>query len=115
MARITPLNIGLIVAFGIVGAIGIGVTVMTFSTARVTSASLGCVNNLRMIDGCKQTWALNMSKTNNELPSWEDLRAYLPDRWTNAKPTCPAGGVYVIGRLDETPRCSLGGPDHTLP
>jgi hypothetical protein len=121
MARTTPLNLGLTIAFGIVGAVVLGAIIVNFYGSRARSATTPCIFNLRVLEGAKTQWALERRKTNNELPSWQDLRPYLPDerfpfgRWTNGKPVCPAGGVYAIGRLEEDPKCSIGGRAHTLP
>jgi hypothetical protein len=30
-------------------------------------------------------------------------------------PKCPNGGVYIVGKLGELPKCSIGGPRHTFP
>ncbi len=84
-------------------------TVPAFIRARSTPSTNACVNNLRQLDGAKQMWALESQKTSNDVPAWSDVRPYL-------KPglCCPQGGVYVLGRAGEPPRCSLGGT-HTLP
>jgi hypothetical protein len=79
-----------------------------------------CLNNLCFIDVAKQQWGLahtNNANRNSAL-SPQDLFPYLP--YANPSDglrevfTCPDGGVYTIGRVGEKPRCSLGGPDHTL-
>src|SRR5260221_13751938 len=86
-----------------------------FIRARSSSASAACVNNLRVLEGSKQEWEFENHKSSNDVPSWEALRPYFPDRWTDGKPVCPQGGVYVLGRASEPPRCSIGGLNHTLP
>jgi len=68
-----------------------------------------CINNLRQIDGAKQQWTLENHKTTNDAPVWEDVRPYL-----RIEISCPQGGTYTLGRVDEPPRCSIGGPSHTL-
>jgi hypothetical protein len=62
------------------------------------------------IDGAKATWAMEKQKSNTDTPNATDLygtNAYLRD-----KPTCPRGGKYVIGKVEQKPRCSI--PGHTL-
>ncbi len=86
--------------------------------ARTTSASNACVNILRNIKAAKEQWALENQKTSNDIPSWDDIRVYVGS--TNAVPHCPNGGVYIIGRVCEPPRCSLapsrvGGKEHKIP
>lgn len=60
------------------------------------------------------------NKGSDDSPTWDDLRPYFPDwatnglvRWTNG-PVCPEGGIYTIGRVGETPRCSIGGYSHAV-
>ncbi|HLX68964.1 MAG TPA: hypothetical protein VKV04_04980 [Verrucomicrobiae bacterium] len=69
-----------------------------------------CINNLRMIDGAKQTWALQNNKTPDAVPTPQDLIAYLPNQFF---PQCPAGGNYIINAVSNRPTCSVAG--HALP
>jgi len=81
-----------------------------FIFPRSTSSLAPCLNNLRQIDGAKQQWQLENRKTSSQVPTWEDIRPLL------AHPlVCPEGGTYILGRLGESPKCSVGGPSHTLP
>jgi hypothetical protein len=68
-----------------------------------------CINNLRMIDGAKQQWALEKQKPQGALMIAADLAPYLK---TNALPTCPAGGVYTINPVGYAPICNI--PGHAL-
>jgi len=68
-----------------------------------------CVNNLRLIDGAKQQWALEKQKPSGALLTAGDLAPYLK---TNALPTCPAGGVYTINPVGYAPLCNI--PGHAL-
>jgi len=82
--------------------------------ARQVSSASACVNNLRLIESAKEEWALENNKTTNDIPSWNDLRPYLPPLGTNGRFFCPAGGEYTIGRVGELPICSIGGVMHSL-
>ena len=82
-----------------------------FIRATSTKARNPCVNSLRVIAGAKEQWATENHKTTNDSPSWDDLRPYFR---FNRRPNCPEGGVYILGRVGESPRCSRGGT-HTLP
>jgi hypothetical protein len=79
-----------------------------------TSTRMNCIINLQSIDTCKQQWMFHSNKTTNDIPSWDDLRPYLPSKWKNGKPVCPKGGAYTIGRGGELPTCSIGGELHSL-
>jgi hypothetical protein len=74
--------------------------------------SSACVNNLRWIDGAKQQWAFAHPEATNRPPTCNDIQPYLKPRANNKAPlipVCPEGGNYTIGRLEEAPKCSLGG------
>jgi hypothetical protein len=68
-----------------------------------------CINNLRLIDGAKQQWALEKQKPSGALLTAGDLTPYLK---TNSLPTCPAGGVYTINPVGYAPLCNI--PGHAL-
>jgi hypothetical protein len=74
------------------------------------SPSTACINNLRQIDGAKQQWALENRKGTNDIPSAAEISLYLRRQEI---PKCPGGGVYTLGPVAESPRCSITG--HVLP
>jgi|SRR5690348_10354741 len=98
---------GFVVAFVVPG----------FEAARLVRASNACVNNLRVIAGAKEQWALETGKTNGII-TWADIKPYMGRGPEGSVPECPQGGVYTIGRLGEDPTCSIGVSDwpneHTL-
>ena len=69
-----------------------------------------CINNLRQIDAAKQQWALENSKTDDDLPTAQDLLPYFRD---GIFPMCPSGGQYTINAMAVPPTCSV--PGHVLP
>jgi DNA repair exonuclease SbcCD ATPase subunit len=71
-----------------------------------------CINNLRLIDSAKQQWALEYKKGAADIPTWDDLRPYIGRGPNGDLPTCPAGGVYTIGTVNDKPTCSI--PGHVL-
>ena len=92
------------------------VVLPAFIRARSTSASNACVNTLRQIAGAKEQWAVENRKGTNDIPSWAEIKPYL---WHTETPHCPDGGTYILGRVGELPRCSLGpafvgGKEHIL-
>lgn len=68
-----------------------------------------CIANLRLIYAAKQAWALEKNKTDVDTPTEQDLLPYIKG---GVFPTCPAGGVYTIGSVGQTPTCSV--PGHVL-
>jgi hypothetical protein len=87
---------------------------------RVRASISPCVLNLHNIQMAKEWWMRGNDKTTNDTPTWDDLRECFERTGsglygvTNGLPHCPSGGVYTIERVGEPPRCSIGGPDHSL-
>jgi hypothetical protein len=89
--------------------------------------SNACINNLRQIDAAKNEWALEHNAKSNDVVTIKDIRPYIERERNNpfikldAKgnlPKCPSGGVYTIGKIGDSPTCSLGTnvvPAHVLP
>ena len=69
-----------------------------------------CINNLRLIDGAKQQWALEHQKPAGALLTAADLTPYVK---SNALPVCPGGGVYTLNPVGLAPICNI--PGHALP
>src|SRR5882672_5493947 len=70
------------------------------------SPSSACINNLRQLDGAKQQWALEKRKGTNDVPSVAEISPYV---FHQEIPKCPVGGVYTLGLVAESPRCSITG------
>jgi len=66
-----------------------------------------CIQNLKLIQGAKQTWELEHHNATNEIPT--DLDLFGENALIRRKPECPIGGTYTIGRIGEAPRCSIQG------
>ena len=81
----------------------------TESKPKAPVARDACINNLRQIFAAEQEWALENNKTNNETPTWADLKG----RFIRDIPVCPAGGSYTLSPIDGYPKCSVAG--HELP
>jgi hypothetical protein len=86
--------------------------ILQAETQRVADQN-ACINNLRLIDGAKQQWALENKKQITDTPTWDDLRPYIGRGPNGELPTCPDGGVYTIGTVGEKPTCNV--PGHVLP
>lgn len=77
-----------------------------------------CIENLRVIDAAKQTWAMVLKDPiTNAVPTWKDVLPYMQNVtriWQNGggPPKCPSGGTYKLGRVAEPPTCSV--PGHVL-
>jgi hypothetical protein len=82
----------------------------SYIKSRTVSSKNACVCVLKQIDGAKATWALENHKPNSDVPTEADL--YGRTNYIRDVPECPGGGRYIIGRIDQMPRCSL--PRHFL-
>ena len=80
-----------------------------FVRVRVTKAKPACISQLRQIQFAKTFWAQEQRKTTNDTPTWDDLRPHFRDG--PAPLRCPDGGAYTIGRIGESPTCSIA--EHT--
>jgi general secretion pathway protein G len=103
---IVCIAVGVLVAFILPSIIG----------EQETAKKNACINNLRLIDGAKHTWAPEYHKSEGEVPTWADFNPYLMrGSKFDASPalTCPDGGAYVIGAVTSRPTCSIAG--HVLP
>jgi hypothetical protein len=80
------------------------------TTAKMQLQANACINNLRMIDGAKQQFALERQKLSVSPVNPADILPYLRG---NVMPACPAGGVYTINMVAMPPTCSV--PGHALP
>lgn len=80
---------------------------------RVVVSRNACLSNLKMIEGAKDTWALENKKTGTDTPTESDL--FGSGAYIREAPTCPQGGIYRVGAVNEKPTCSLGGNEHTCP
>ena len=106
-----------LIVLGVVGLVGVvfigmlaAIAIPNFVRARNTAQMNACINNLRMIDGAKQQWALENKKQMTDTPTQSEIVPYLKD---GQLPTCPVGGTYTINTVGEAPACSV--PNHRLP
>ena len=78
--------------------------------ARRKAQRVACINNLGAINGAKATWAVEMRKTDTDVPTDADL--FGPGKTIRRKPLCPARGNYDLKAVSEEATCTV--PDHAL-
>ena len=85
-------------------------TVVQQSQSQAVIERNACIANLKLIDAAKLQWALLNNKTEDAIPTKQDLLQYFKD---GVFPVCPSGGTYTINAVGEAPTCSI--PGHALP
>ena len=69
--------------------------------------AVGCVANLKAMEGAKAQWAAIFTKPGNAVPPDSDL--FGPGKAFPQKPVCPAGGAYTLGPVQARPTCTVAG------
>lgn len=85
-------------------------TVVQQSQSQAVIERNACIANLKLIDAAKLQWALLNNKTEDAIPTRQDLLQYFKD---GVFLICPSGGTYTINAVGEAPTCSI--PGHALP
>jgi prepilin-type N-terminal cleavage/methylation domain-containing protein len=96
----------IMIVVAIIGLLA-AIAIPNFVKARNTAQATGCINNLRQIDGAKQTWALEKGQGPDASPQDTDLKPYIKLDNKNNIPGCPAQGHYTIGNVGTLPTCDL--------
>jgi prepilin-type N-terminal cleavage/methylation domain-containing protein len=102
----------IMIVVAIIGLLA-AIAIPNFARARTTSQQNACINNLRQIDGAKQTWALEHTQILTATPADSDIQPYLGRGSSGGLPWCPADPTfnfdnsYVISSLQSVPTCKI--------
>ena len=96
----------IMIVVAIIGLLA-AIAVPNFTQARTNARTSACVNNLRLIDGAKQQWALETNQDETAIAVDADVLPYLKN---SVMPTEPSGGTYTPGAVNVVPTCSIGAP-----
>src|SRR5437588_4503830 len=80
----------------VVASIGLlaAIAIPNFVKARETARKNTCINNLRLIDGAKQTWALESNSSVTATPAEASIAPYLGRAGSVTYGTLLSAGVY---------------------
>jgi prepilin-type N-terminal cleavage/methylation domain-containing protein len=106
----------------VVAIIGLLATIAipNFVRARLKAQQSACINNLKQIDGAKQTWALENRANQTSVPTLANVQPYLGRGTSGTAPTCPADPAnsfatsYNLNDLSTSPTCLIAPADHVL-
>jgi prepilin-type N-terminal cleavage/methylation domain-containing protein len=99
----------IMIVVAIIGLLA-AVAIPNLVKARKSAARQACINNLKAMEGAKTTWALDMKKSDSDVPTDADI--FGSGKYIDPKPQCPGGGTYDLRSVGERPTCSV--PDHTI-
>ena len=102
----------IMIVVAIIGLLA-AIAIPNFARARTTSQTNACINNLRQIDGAKQTWALEHNLQPSATPQDSDVQPYLGRGGNGQLPFCPADSTalfdnsYILNNLQNPPTCQI--------
>lgn len=109
----------IMIVVAIIGLLA-AIAIPNFARARTTSQTNACINNLRQIDGAKQTWALENSYNPTAQPQASDVQPYLGRGSNGGLPYCPAdptftfSNSYILNNLQVAPTCNIVSSSHVF-
>jgi hypothetical protein len=66
-----------------------------------------CQENLQLIQGYKEKWALDYNRRPNSVPRDSDI--FGPGKYLETRPICPGHGTYILSAVQDPPYCTLHG------
>ena len=82
----------------------VAIAVPNFAKSKTTACKNACVNNLRILDGAKEQYALDHKLPKGYVLNSEQEKG-LYEYCKGGAPSCPGGGKYSMNPIDVTPTC----------
>ncbi len=98
----------IMIVVAIIGLLAV-IAIPNFIKARETAQKNACINNLRIIDGAKEQYAIENHLSTTSSVDSADIGPYIKGGF----PGCPASGTYTVGNVGTDPTCDVTG--HALP
>ena len=118
LAGFTLVEIMIVVA--IIGLLA-SIAIPNFVTSRKNAQATACINNIRVIQGAKDMWAIEAKKGSTDTPTQADLQPYVGRGSAGQLPTCPNDSgnsfatSYTVNAVDAMVACNIGGANTTYP
>ena len=98
----------IMIVVAIIGLLA-AIAIPSFMKARTTSQKNACIENLRQVEGAKEQWAMEASKSTGDAINTSGVSSYLKG---SKFPACPGGGTYTYNAVGTDASCTVTG--HSL-
>ena len=82
-----------------------GLAIPAFMKARSRAQTTRCIDNLRLISGAKDQWAVENFANNGDTVLISDVEPF----FKRGFPDCPGGGSYALEVVGTDPTCTISG------
>ena len=91
----------------------ISIAAFTWMRQRGRAQQRACQENISKIDGAKEQWAMENNQSSGSVVAWDDLVDPAGTLYFKKEVTCPGGGGYTLGAINQDVTCSIAAPyDH---
>ena len=110
----------IMIVVAIIGLLA-AIAIPNFVRARTTSQTNACISNLRIIDGAKGQWALELHMQTTSTPAGTDIQPYMGRGSAGELPSCPNDSTqtfaasYSPNNCGTKPACLIVPTTHILP
>jgi prepilin-type N-terminal cleavage/methylation domain-containing protein len=99
--------IEIMIVIAIIGVLA-AIAIPNLIRSRLTTEKNACIKNLQEIEGAKQQWALEKHLNGGADTVIPEVDTYIK----GGSPSCPGGGRYTYGKINENVICTITG--HSL-